>query len=46
VIALKTTMGELRLREAGADWVVNNCSAVTRDSTPETAGQVRLSLED
>lgn len=46
VIALKTTMGESKLREAGADWVVDSCSAVTLDSTPETAGRVRLSLED
>jgi mannitol-1-/sugar-/sorbitol-6-phosphatase len=46
VIALKTTMGESKLREAGADWIVDNCSAVTLDSTPETAGLVRLSLED
>jgi mannitol-1-/sugar-/sorbitol-6-phosphatase len=46
VIALQTTMGESKLREAGADWVVNNCRSVTRDSIPETAGLVRLSLED
>jgi sugar-phosphatase len=46
VIALKTTMGELKLREAGADWVVDNCSAVTLDSTPKTAGRVELSLAE
>jgi sugar-phosphatase len=46
VIALKTTMGELKLREAGADWIVDSCGAVSLDSTPETAGLVRLSLED
>jgi sugar-phosphatase len=46
VIALKTTMGESPLREAGADWVVDNCGAVTLNSTKETAGLVRLSLGD
>jgi sugar-phosphatase len=46
VIALKTTMGELNLREAGADWVVDNCSAVTLDRSVEAAGRVRLCLAD
>lgn len=46
VIALKTTMAEPKLREAGADWVVDNCSAVTLDSTLETAGMVRLRLQE
>src|SRR5437867_4367489 len=31
VIALRTTMAEDELREAGADWIVQDCSALSQD---------------
>jgi mannitol-1-/sugar-/sorbitol-6-phosphatase len=42
VIALRTTMAERELREAGADWVVRDCAAISL-GTPETQDE-RLSL--
>lgn len=34
VVALRTTAGEAELREAGADWVVNDCSELSVDLLP------------
>lgn len=42
VIALRTTMAERELREAGADWVVRDCAAISLGS-PEIQDE-RLSL--
>jgi beta-phosphoglucomutase-like phosphatase (HAD superfamily) len=36
VIAFHTTMHESKLIEAGADWVVNDCSAIGLDGAGET----------
>lgn len=34
VVALRTTAGEAELREAGADWIVNDCSELSVDLLP------------
>jgi beta-phosphoglucomutase-like phosphatase (HAD superfamily) len=44
VIAFRTTMVESELRNAGADWVVNDCSAVTLDGTNGMNGSLTLNL--
>ena len=31
VVALRTTAGDAELREAGADWIVNDCSELSVD---------------
>jgi sugar-phosphatase len=46
VIAFRTTMAEPELRNAGADWVVNDCSAVTLDGTNGINGSLTLNLRD
>jgi sugar-phosphatase len=45
VIAFRTTMVESELRNAEADWVVNDCSAVTLDGARGTNGSLTLNLE-
>jgi sugar-phosphatase len=44
VIAFRTTMVESELRKAGADWVVNDCSAVTLDGASRMNGSLTLNL--
>jgi mannitol-1-/sugar-/sorbitol-6-phosphatase len=44
VLALRTTMAERELREAGADWVVQDCSAISLDSTAPLDGKLSLVL--
>ncbi len=44
VIAFRTTMVESELRNAGADWVVNDCSAVTLDGANGMDGSLTLNL--
>jgi sugar-phosphatase len=43
VIALRTTAKDPVLREAGADWIVNDCSAISIASHP-TDGSLRVTL--
>jgi sugar-phosphatase len=45
VIAFRTTMAESELRKAGADWVVNDCGAVTLDGASGTNGSLTLNLK-
>jgi mannitol-1-/sugar-/sorbitol-6-phosphatase len=44
VIALLTTFPHKDLNEAGADWIVKNCSAVTLDSTSAGSPTLKLTL--
>jgi sugar-phosphatase len=44
VIAFRTTMHESKLREAGADWIVNNCSAVSLDGVSGTNKLLNITL--
>ena len=46
VIALGTTMPERELREAGADWVVQDCSAISLDTPVIQEGKLALLLRD
>ncbi|HZR56127.1 MAG TPA: HAD family hydrolase [Terriglobales bacterium] len=46
VIAFRTTMHESKLREAGADWVVNNCGAITLDGSNGTNKLLNITLRD
>jgi sugar-phosphatase len=39
VIAFKTTVQETELREAGADWILNNCADIHLPSVSQSAGQ-------
>jgi sugar-phosphatase len=43
VIALQTTEGDELLREAGADWIVKDCSAV-RLAEPKANGVISLAF--
>jgi mannitol-1-/sugar-/sorbitol-6-phosphatase len=45
VIALRTTMTEKELWDAGADWVVRDCSAIALDSSGIREGKLSLVLE-
>jgi sugar-phosphatase len=44
VAALCTTMPEQELREAGADWVLDNCADITLDSPESGNGRLALML--
>jgi mannitol-1-/sugar-/sorbitol-6-phosphatase len=46
VIALRTTMSERELWDAGADWVVQDCSAIALDSPGVLEGKLSLVLRD
>lgn len=46
VIALRTTMTEKELWEAGADWVVRDCSAIALDSPGIREGKLSLVLRE
>jgi mannitol-1-/sugar-/sorbitol-6-phosphatase len=46
VIALRTTMSERELWDAGADWVVQDCSAIALDSPGVREGKLSLVLRD
>src|ERR1700730_7647937 len=43
VIALQTTVSESALREAGADWILNNCAQIR---LLERAGDLKLAIAD
>jgi sugar-phosphatase len=45
VIALRTTADDGELTEAGADWIVNDCSAISLDN-PLTGDTFRLLLQE
>jgi sugar-phosphatase len=46
VIALRTTMTERELWDAGADWVVRDCSAIALDGPGICEGKLLLVLQD
>jgi sugar-phosphatase len=46
VIALRTTMTERELWDAGADWVVRDCAAITLDGTGISEGKLSLVLRE
>lgn len=46
VIALRTTMSERELWDAGADWVVQDCSAIALDRPGVREGKLSLVLRD
>jgi len=46
VIALRTTMAEREIREAGADWVVRDCAAISLDSPAKYGGKLSLVLTE
>jgi hypothetical protein len=43
---LRTTMSERELWDAGADWVVQDCSAIALDSPGVLEGKLSLVLRD
>lgn len=45
VVALCTTMEEAELREAGADWVLDNCGGISLIESGPKQGQLILSLQ-
>lgn len=45
VIALRTTMPESDLEEAGADWIVKDCRAISLASTKLSEGKLSLRLQ-
>ncbi|HEV2617566.1 MAG TPA: HAD family hydrolase [Candidatus Acidoferrales bacterium] len=46
VIALCTTMPHADLRYAGADWLVENCSAISVIASQDTKDEIRLAVEE
>lgn len=46
VIALRTTMPEADLRNAGADWLAENCSAISVIPGQAANGQITLAVEE
>jgi beta-phosphoglucomutase-like phosphatase (HAD superfamily) len=46
VIALTTTVGERELGDAGADWVVRDCAAISLDTPGIHEGKVSLMLRE
>jgi sugar-phosphatase len=44
VLALRTTSSDAELREAGADWIVENCAAITLQSFESVTGILHLRL--
>jgi mannitol-1-/sugar-/sorbitol-6-phosphatase len=46
VIALRTTMTEKELWDAGADWLVQDCAAIAFDSAPIQDGNLSLVLKE
>ena len=46
VIALRTTMAEKELWDAGADWVVRDCSAIVMDSPGIREGNLTVVLKE
>ena len=46
VIALRTTVGDQELRLATADWVLDNCSAISVVPSPRSNSGLRLALRD
>jgi sugar-phosphatase len=46
VIALRTTMSERELWDAGADWIVRDCSAIALDNPGVREGKLSLVLRD
>lgn len=46
VVAFRTTVKDAELKEAGADWIVDNCSAVSLAATPGTGQRLTLRLDE
>ena len=46
VIALCTTMPEADLRNAGADWLAQNCAAISVIASQATDGKITLAVEE
>ncbi len=46
VVALCTTMPEADLRSAGADWLVENCSAISLAAVPNSEQKLSLRLQE
>ena len=44
VVALRTTASDAELREAGADWIVENCASITLQPVESTNGFLELRL--
>ncbi len=46
VVAFRTTLKDSELEKAGADWVVDNCSAVSLLDTPQPGKPLKILLRD
>jgi sugar-phosphatase len=46
VVAFRTTVGEAELKAAGADWIADNCSAISFAAKPAPGQPLALSLDE
>ncbi len=46
VVAFRTTVKDAELKEAGADWIVDNCSAISLTAASATGQRLALTLDD
>jgi beta-phosphoglucomutase-like phosphatase (HAD superfamily) len=45
VIALRTTVGDSELSDAGADWILNDCSEIKLDAIAGSERLLNLSIK-